>query len=151
MDLKTTVHNDVKVALKSGESLKVSTLRLLLAEIKKREIDKRSSLTDAEVIRTISTLIKQRNEAIDLYVKGARQELADKERKEIEYLKSYLPEPLSDEELEALVKLVVEETQASLPKDKGKVIKASLEKAGDRADGKRIAEIVGRLSSPPQS
>ena len=81
MDLKTTIQNDMKTAMKSGEPLKTGCLRMLIAEIKKREIDKRSALDETEIQKTISTLIKQRNDSIDAFLKGGRQDLADKEKK----------------------------------------------------------------------
>lgn len=148
MDLKTTIQNDMKTAMKAGEPVKTGCLRMLIAEIKKREIDKRSALDESEVQKTISTLIKQRNDSIDAFLKGGRQDLADKEKIEIEVLKAYLPTQLSEAETEALVVAAIEETGAKIPQDVGKVMKAVLAKAGGRADGKLINELVRKKLQP---
>jgi len=142
MDLKTTIQDHMKSAMKAQEPLKVSTLRMLIAEIKKKEIDKRTALTEDEIQKTVTTMIKQRNDAIDAFVKGDRQDLADKEKAEIEILKVYLPTQLSREEVEALVTAIIAETGAATPNDIGKVMKAAVAKAAGRADGKLVNEIA---------
>jgi len=142
MDLKTTIQNDMKTAMKAGEPVKTGCLRMLIAEIKKREIDKRSALDENEIQKTVSTLIKQRNDSIEAFLKGGRQDLADKEKMEIEVLKVYLPAQLSEAETEALVTAAIEETGAKVPQDVGKVMKAVLAKASGRADGKLVNELV---------
>lgn len=142
MDLKTTIQNDMKMALKAGEPVKTGCLRMLIAEVKKREIDKRSPLDEGEIQKTISTLIKQRMDSIEAFMKGGREDLADKERMEIDFLKVYLPAQLSEAETEALVVAAIAETEAKVPQDMGKVMKAVLAKAGGRADGKLVNELV---------
>ena len=132
----------MKTALKAGEPVKTGCLRMLIAEIKKREIDKRSPLDEGEIHKTISTLIKQRNDSIEAFMKGGREDLADKERMEIDFLKVYLPTQLSEAEVEALVSSAIEETGAKVPQDMGKVMKVVLAKAGGRADGKLVNELV---------
>lgn len=148
MDLKATIQNDMKTAMKAQEPDKVSTLRMLISEIKKREIDKKTQLDEAEIHKTISTLVKQRQDSIEAFTKGGRDDLANKEKQEIEFLKIYLPAQLGDAELEALVVAAIAETQSTSPNDIGKVMKAVMAKAGGRAEGRRINEIArGKLSS----
>src|SRR5262245_29802286 len=100
MDLKTTLQNDMKEAMKAQNSVKLGALRMLIAEIKKREIDKKAALEEAEIHKVINTLIKQRNESMEAFVKGNRPELADKEKQEIAILTPYLPQQLSRAEVE---------------------------------------------------
>ncbi len=148
MDLKTTIQNDIKTAMKAREEVRLGCLRMLSAEIKKKEIDKRTTLDEGEIQKTVSTLIKQRNDSIEAFVKGGRQDLADKEKLEIGFLQIYLPQQLSREEIEKLVVEVIQETGAAGPSDIGKVMKAAVAKAAGRADGKLVNEIArAKLSS----
>ena len=143
MTLKEQVAKDFNGALKSRDDLKVSTLRLLRTEIKKREVSgQRRELTDSEVVEAVSTLVKQRRESIRLFREGQRNDLADKEEAEIQILLSYLPKPLSQAEIEAQVDQVIGETQAVGPKDHGKVMKTIMARVAGRADGKAVAEVV---------
>ncbi len=148
MDLKTTIQNDMKTAMKAGEPVKTGCLRILIAEIKKREIDKRTTLDEGEIQKTISSLIKQGNDSIEAFLKGGRQDLADKEKLEIDILKVYLPTQLSEAETEALVVAAIKETGATTLQDIGKVMKAVLAKAEGRADGKRVNEFVRKKLQP---
>lgn len=148
MDLKTTLQNDMKSAMKSQEATRVGCLRMLIAEIKKREIDKRAPLDESEIQKVISTLIKQRAESVLAFEKGGRMDLAEKEQSEMAILKAYLPEQLSAEAVEALVVSAIQECGASGPNDIGKVMKAALAKAGGRADGKLVNEIARKKLSP---
>jgi uncharacterized protein len=144
MDLKTTIQNDMKTAMKAGQPTKVGALRMLVAEIKKREIDKRSPLDEGEIQKTIATMLKQRNDSVEAFVKGNREDLAAKEREEIAILKVYLPQQLGEGEVEQLVIAAIAETGATTAADIGKVMKAAMAKAGGRADGKLINEIARR-------
>lgn len=148
MDLKTTIQNDMKTAMKAGEPVKTGCLRMLIAEIKKREIDKKASLDEGEIHKTISSLIKQRNDSIEAFLKGGRQDLADKEKSEIDFLKVYLPTQLSEAEVEAIVVSAIQETGAKVPQDMGKVMKVVLAKAGGRADGKMVNDLVRKKLQP---
>jgi uncharacterized protein YqeY len=145
MDLKTTIQNDIKTAMKAQDSVKLGALRMLSAEIKKREIDKRTALDDAEVQKAIATLIKQRQDSIEAFVKGGRQDLADKEKQEIGFLSAYLPAQLPDAEVEKIVAAAIQESGAKAPSDIGKVMKVVLPKIAGRADGKKVNEIVRAL------
>ncbi|HUI45994.1 MAG TPA: GatB/YqeY domain-containing protein [Nitrospirota bacterium] len=142
MELRERIDADTKNALKSGAKEKVSTLRMLNAALKNKQIDKRRPLTDDEVFETIRSLIKQRKDSIEQFAKGGRQDLVDKETAEVAVLEVYLPQPLSREELEAMVREAVARTGAQGAKDMGKVMKTLIPMVGGRADGKLISELV---------
>ncbi|MDW8324474.1 MAG: GatB/YqeY domain-containing protein [Burkholderiales bacterium] len=122
MSLKTRIAEDMKAALRARESGRLSAIRLLLAAVKQREIDERCELDDAGVIAVIDKLIKQRRESAAQYETAGRPELAAAERAEIEVLKAYLPQPLSSDELDALVRQALSETAAAGARDIGKVM-----------------------------
>ena len=134
--------------MKSQDPTKVGCWRMLIAEIKKREIDKRAPLDTPEIQKVIGTLIKQRGESVIAFEKGGRADLAEKEKAEISVLKAYLPQQLSASEVEALVVAAIQESGASGPNDIGKVMKAALAKADGRADGKLVNEIARAKLTP---
>jgi uncharacterized protein len=142
MGLREKIDADTKDALKSGAKEKLSTLRMLNAALKNKQIDKRRSLTDEEVVETVRSLIKQRRDSVEQFAKGGRQDLVDKETAEIGVLELYLPQQLSREELEAMVRVAVTRTEAQGAKDMGKVMKALIPLVGGRADGKLLSELV---------
>ncbi len=142
MGLRETIDADIKHALKSGAKEKVSTLRMLNAALKNKQIDKRRPLTEEEVVETVRSLIKQRRDSIEQFAKGGRQDLVDKETSEISVLEVYLPQQLSREELDLMVREVITQTGAQGAKDMGKVMKAIIPLVGGRADGKLISELV---------
>jgi len=161
--LKQQIQKDTTEALKAGDSFVLSTLRMLLAgvatkekekrykisnekpDLKEQELIKESELTEEQMIETISSEIKKRKDAIVLYEKGNRQELADKEKKEIEILKKYLPEQLSQDEVKKLVEESVAKTGAAEMKDMGKVMKDLGLKIKGRADSTLVSNIVKDL------
>lgn len=142
MDLKQRLIEDLKAGLRSGDKLKVSVIRLLTAVIKNREVEKRGPLTDAEVIQAISSSCKQRQEAIEQFRQGGRQDLVDKESAELGILQSYLPSPLTPEELQTLVREAIQEVQAASPKEMGKVMAVLMPRVTGRADGKVVSTLV---------
>ncbi len=142
MDLKTRLGEDFKQALRSGDKLRVSVIRLLMALIKNREVEKRGPLTDAEVLQAIVASCKQRQDAIEQYRQGKRQDLADKESAELEILQSYLPKPLTSEELRAMVLEAIGEVQATSVKEMGKVMGVLMPRVTGRADGKMVNTLV---------
>jgi uncharacterized protein len=142
MDLKTQLQSDLKDAMRAQNALKLGTLRMLIAEIKKREIDKRSPLDESDIHKVIQSLLKQRGDSIEAFKSAGRMELADKEEQEAAILKAYLPSQLSSAEVEALVVAAIAETGATKPSDMGAVMKAVLAKAAGRADGKIVNELV---------
>jgi len=160
MVLKEKIKIDLDKSLKSGEKLILSTLRLLYSVIGNKEIEKRtkivkrkkdltekelikkSQLQDEEIIQVILSEIKKRKEAILLYKKGKREELAQKEEKETKILEKYLPEQMSDEELQKLAKETIEKVVASSLKDMGKVMSELMPKVKGKADGSLVSKIV---------
>ncbi|MCL5884397.1 MAG: GatB/YqeY domain-containing protein [Deltaproteobacteria bacterium] len=147
MGLKERLHADMQKAAKGRDPLALSALRMALAAIKNREIEIRGVLADEAVLKVLGTMVKQRREAIDLYRKGNRPELAEKEEKEIEVLSAYLPKGLSEAEVEALAHEVIAAAGAQGPGDVGRVMKELMPKIAGRADGKAVGEIVRRLLS----
>ena len=147
MDLKTDIKETVKVAMKSGDAVTLSTLRLLLAALQNEEIRLRRELVPEEIQRTIATLCKQRTEAIDLYRKGRRDDLAQKEEAELEVLKRFLPQPLSEDEVKSLIRASIAEASAQGIQDLGKVMKLVMPKVSGRSDGKRVNKLAKALLS----
>jgi uncharacterized protein YqeY len=142
MGLREKIDADTKEALKAGAKDKVSTLRMLNAALKNKQIDKRRTLTEEEVIETVRSLIKQRKDSIEQFAKGGRQDLVDKETAEVAVLETYLPQQLAREELEAMVRDAISQTGAQGARDMGKVMKALIPMVGGRADGKLVSELV---------
>ncbi|MCX5907809.1 MAG: GatB/YqeY domain-containing protein [Deltaproteobacteria bacterium] len=143
MMLKEKIAQEFTEALKKRDERKLSALRLLRTEVKKREVaGEKKELSDAEVLECINTLAKQRRESIRLFREGHREDLVEKEEAELQILLSYLPQPFSPAELEALIDPVIGEIQAMGPKDQGKVMKAVMLQVAGRADGKAVSEIV---------
>lgn len=140
--MQETIDADTKEALKSGAKERLSTLRMLNAALKNRQIERRRPLTEEEVVETVRSLVKQRRDSVEQFAKGGRQDLVDKETAEIAVLEAYLPRQLSPEELDAMVKDAVARTGASGAKDMGKVMKALTPVVGGRADGKLLSELV---------
>ncbi len=142
MGLRETIDNDIKNAMKSGAKEKVSALRMLVAAIKNKQIDKRAPLTDTEVMETVRSLIKQRKDSIEQFAKGGRQDLVDKETAEVAVLEVYLPQQLGRDEIERMVSEVIAQTGAQGAKDMGKVMKALMPVVAGRADNKLLSELV---------
>ena len=145
MSLKERLKEDMKAALKAKDKEKLSVIRMLQALIKNAEIDKRGELTDEEIVSLLMKYAKQRRESIELYEKGGRQDLVEKERRELQIVESYLPKQMSEEEIRELVKKVIEEVGATSPKDMGKVMQAVMPKVKGRADGSVVNKIVREL------
>jgi len=145
MSLKTEIQEAVKIALKSGDAVTLSTLRLLLSALHNEEIKLRRELTADEIQKTITTLCKQRSEAIELFRRGGREELAQKEEAELLVLKRYLPQPLSEDEVAALIRTSIDEAGAQGIQDLGKVMKLLMPKVAGRSDGKRVNEMAKAL------
>ena len=142
MGLRETIDADIKEAMKAGARDKVSALRMLVAALKNKQIDVRRPLTDDEVADTVRSLIKQRKDSIEQFAKGGRQDLVDKETAEVAVLEVYLPQQLSREEVEALVRDAIGQTGAQGAKDMGRVMKALLPLLGGRADNKLVSDLV---------
>lgn len=142
MSLIDQIQKDMYVAMKSGSKEKATTLRGAFSKLKDKRIDKRDDLTEQEEIQVIKTLVKQRNEAIEMYTKANRDDLVSKEQSEREVLETYLPQMMSPEELGELITAVIEETDAASMSDIGKVMQVVMQKSAGRADGKLVQSIV---------
>ncbi|MCC5869452.1 MAG: GatB/YqeY domain-containing protein [Gammaproteobacteria bacterium] len=142
MSLKSRLNDDVKTALRAGDKPRVSVLRMTLAAIKQREVDERIELDEAQVLSVLEKMIKQRRESASQFTAGNRQDLADKELAEIELLSTYLPTPLTDTELNALIAAAIERTGASSMRDMGQVMAQLREAAAGRADMAVVSQRV---------
>lgn len=145
MGLKTEIQEAAKQAMKARDQVTVSTLRLLLSAVHNEEIRVRRDLTDEDIQRTIVTLGKQRAEAIELYRKGGREDLAEKEDAEFTVLKRFLPQQLSEGEIMELIQSCIAESGAKGVQDLGKVMKLVMPKVAGRSDGKRVNELAKGL------
>jgi uncharacterized protein len=145
MELKAGLQEAAKAALKSRDTVKLSTLRLLLAAVHNEEIRLRKELGAEEIQKVIATLSKQRSEAIELYRKGGRDDLAEKEEAELEILQAYLPQPLTEQEVQTLIRESIAELGATGVQDLGKVMKQVMPKVNGRTDGKRVNELAKAL------
>jgi len=146
MNLYEKLDGDVKRAMKDGNSLKVSVLRMVLSAVKTLQIDKNIKMLDDDgIIQILQRHVKQHRESIEQFTKGGRGDLADKESAELKILEEYLPEQLSAEALATIVKESIAQTGAVSRADTGKVMKAVMEKAKGKADGKAVSALVGQL------
>ena len=145
MSLKAKLQQDLKEAMKAKDTFKRDTIRFLMSAIKQVEVDSRKELSDEDIVKIIQKSIKQREEAAAQYKEAKRDDLYEKETKEAEILKSYLPAQLSDAELEDEVKKIIEEVGATSLKDMGKIMGVATKRLAGRADGKRINMMVKKL------
>lgn len=144
--LSKQITSDYIQAMKAKDSFKASTLNFLRAQIKNVMIDKRvDELEDLDVIATIKKQVKQRQDSIEQYTSGGREDLAVKERAELDILKTYLPEEMSAGQLEPIVRETVLETGAAGMKEMGMVMKALMPKVSGRADNKLVSELVRKV------
>ena len=143
MSLKETIMADVKEAMKSKEMEKLTVLRFIHSSIKNKEIEVRpNELTEEDELQVVKKLAKQRQESIEQFSSAGRQDLADKEKAELEIISKYLPEQMPREKVEALVASTIESLGASSIKDMGKVMKEVLAQSKGAADNKVVSEIV---------
>jgi hypothetical protein len=144
MPLKDRIQEDMQAALKAGDKPRLSVLRMALAGIKQREVDTRRPLDDAGVTGVLERMIKQARDSIAQFRDGGRADLVTKEENEIKVLQTYLPQPLSDAELEALIAEAIEAAKATSVKDLGKVMGVIKQRAAGRVD---MGSISGRVRS----
>ncbi len=145
--MKAKLNQDLKEALKAKDEVKLRTVRMLLAAIKNFEVEKMGPATDEEIFQIMSKEIKKRQEAIEMYEKGGRQDLAQAEKQEIEVIQSYMPKQLSEEEIREIARKVISEMNLKSPKDVGTAMKAIMPQVKGRADGKLVNKIVSELLS----
>jgi len=142
VSLKQQINDQVKQAMKGGDKARLKVLRMLTAAIKQKEIDERIELDDAEVLAVIDKQVKQRRESIEQYTAGGRPELAEAEQAEIDILSDFLPEQLSEEELEAMIVAAIAATGAESMADMGKVMGQLKPRVQGRADMKQVSAAV---------
>lgn len=147
MSLKEQINNDIKTAMREKDNGKRDALRLLSSAMKQIEVDERKELTDEEIIKIIQKQVKQRQEAMSQYREAGREDLYEKEASEATIFETYLPQQLSDEELEVAIRAIIAETGAETMKDIGRVMGAASKSLGAQADGKRINECAKALLS----
>jgi len=143
MGLQEQIQKDLVSAMKAKEELRLSTLRMVKAAIKNREVDQMRTLDDAGVIEVMKSLIKQRRDSVEQYTKGGRTDLAEKEEKEIKIIEEYLPAAMSEAEIERVIDETIAELGARTMKEMGPVMKAVMTKlAGQLFDGKTVNQMV---------
>jgi uncharacterized protein len=149
MTLQQRIEQDTVAAMKERQQARLDVLRMVKAAIKNKEIEKRSPLSDAEVLQTLTTLIKQRRDSIEQFTKGNRPELAEKEAAEIKVIEGYMPQQADEAKVRSLVEATITEMSSGgkrpTPKEMGVVIKdvqAKIAASGLRADGRQVSEIV---------
>ena len=152
MELKKRISGDLKEAMKSRDDFKVGTLRFLLSSIQAREIEKRGKglgeeLTDEEVMEVLKKEAKKRRESFEIYEKGGRSDLAEKEKKELEYIRSYLPPEMSDADLEKIVEEALVSVQPVGPKDFGRVMNDAMKRVKGAAEASRVQQLVKKKLS----
>ncbi|MBP3224296.1 MAG: GatB/YqeY domain-containing protein [Campylobacter sp.] len=140
--VREQILEDIKTAMKSGDTVRRDALRMLNSTLKQIEVDERITLSDERVFSVLQTEIKRRNESAAQYKAGGREDLAQKELGEAEIIGAYLPKQLSDDELSAALGALLSELGATSAKDMGRVMKAAKEKFGASVDGKRLSEAV---------
>ncbi|MDD5447974.1 MAG: GatB/YqeY domain-containing protein [Actinomycetota bacterium] len=145
MELKGKLGEDQKSALKGGDKIKLSTIRILRSEIRNEEIKKGSELSEDETIGVLAREARKRKEAITEYQKAGRVDLVEKESKELEIIKDYMPAELSEEELRSIIADAIEETKASSKRDLGKVMSAVMPRVKGKAEGEKVNQIVREM------
>lgn len=142
MSLLDKLTDDMKTALKAGEKDRLSTIRLLRGYIKSASIDQQKELTETEELAILTSAAKKRKESIQAYSDAGRTDLADKESAELDVIQEYLPQPLTDDEIENIVSAAIDEVGAQSMQDLGKVMPVAIKLAAGRADGKQINAVV---------
>ena len=146
-DLKSLIKTQVTISMKDGDKFRTTVLRMILAEIQKIEIEEKSDLDELQITSILEKMIKQRNDAISQFEQAKRQELADKEKQEIEIIKEFLPEQMSDEEVTELVSKIISEVGAQDMKDMGKVMGSLKPLISGKADTGVVSQLVKKALS----
>lgn len=147
MTLRTRINDELKESMRSGDTRRRDTLRLLLAALKQKEVDERKELADTDVLSVIEKMMKQRRDSISQFEKGGREDLAAQERFEVSVLEAYMPQAMSEDDVAAAVAAAIAESGAKGPADMGKVMGLLKGKIAGRADmGKVSAAVKARLA-----
>ena len=145
MSLKKELMEDLKLSMKNKDSIRKNTITMVRAAIKQKEIDERIELEDEEILAIISKQLKEKKNAIEDFKKGERQDLVELTEKEMEILLEYLPEQLTEEEIEKIVRETIEEVEANSMKDIGIIMKSVMPKVKGRADGSTVNKIARKI------
>lgn len=148
MSLEEKLLEEMKQAMKTNDKIRLSTIRMIRSSSKNKEIELRRKLEDEDIIKVIQGMVRKGEESIEQFQAGGRTDLVEKEKMEIEILKSFLPQPIPQEEIIKIIDETIQETQASSLKDLGKVMKAVMPRLGGKADGKVINQLVKERLSP---
>ena len=148
MSLEERLVEEMKAAMQSNEKLRLSTIRMIRSTMKNKEIELRKPLNDEEIQKVIQGMVRKGEESLDQFKLGGRTDLVEKESKEIEILKSFLPQSLTHEEILKIIDQTIEETQSTSLKDLGKVMKTLMPKLQGKADGKQVNQLVKERLSP---
>ncbi len=146
-DLKSLIKTQVTISMKDGDKFRTTVLRMIIADIQKIEIDEKSDLDELQITSILEKMIKQRNDAIEQFEQAKRQELADKEKQEIEIIKEFLPEQMSDDEISELVSKIISEVGAQDMKDMGKVMGSLKPLIAGKADAGVVSQLVKKALS----
>lgn len=147
MDINARINEEMVAAAKAKDKIKLSSIRMLKTALHNKEIDAMRPLNEMEIMQVLAALVKQRKDSIEQFAKGGRQDLVDKEEAEMKVLQSFMPEQMSDEDVEALIKKAIAEVGAVSVKDMGKVMKIVMPQITGKADGKAAGEKVKALLS----
>ncbi|MBN2687188.1 MAG: GatB/YqeY domain-containing protein [Deltaproteobacteria bacterium] len=141
------IESEMVLAAKTRDKVRLAALRLIKSALHNKKIDVGKDLNEQESLQVLSSMVKQRKDSIEQFAKGGRQDLVEKEEKELEIIQSFMPQQLSGEELDAIISHAIEEVGATSPRDMGKVMKALMAKVTGKADGKVVSERVKAILS----
>ncbi|MCJ7705658.1 MAG: GatB/YqeY domain-containing protein [Desulfobacterales bacterium] len=148
MNLEEKLFEEMKQAMKTNDKIRLSTIRMIRSSSKNKEIELRRKLEDEDIFKVIQGMVRKGEESVEQFQAGGRNDLVEKEKMEIEILKSFLPQPIPQEEIIKIIDETIQETQSSSLKDLGKVMKAVMPRLGGKADGKVINQLVKERLSP---
>ncbi|MFB3925479.1 MAG: GatB/YqeY domain-containing protein [Syntrophales bacterium] len=147
MNLKEKIDSEMVQAAKAKDRLRLSAIRMIKTAVHNKEIDLKRPMTDTDIVQVLASLVKQRNDSIEQFKQGGRQDLVEKEEAELRVVRGFMPEEMSREEVEAEIKKVIHEIGAASIKDMGKVMKAVMPRVTGRADGKMVSDMVKSMLS----
>ena len=147
MPLKQQITDAMKQAMRTQNKVKLAAIRLILAEIKQIEVDQRIELSDAEVIGVLDKMVKKHRDSIEQFGNAQRQDLVDKEQQELDVIQQFLPQPLTQEEIDSLVKQAIADTQATSKKDMGKVMNKLRPQVIGKVDMKLLSQMISKSLS----
>ena len=145
LSLKELIYNDMKVALKKKDKLRLSTLRMFIAAIKNKEISKKEELAEGEILSIIYSYLKKVEESLEMFIKGQRLDMSEKARQEIKIIKDYLPEQLSEEDITKIIKDIFKKNAFEGSKDMGRAMKEVMPQLKGKADGRLVNKKVREL------